>query len=498
MIFMSDTRASGVLLPITALPGPCGVGSMGKEARAFVDFLKKANQKYWQILPLGPTGYGDSPYQTDSAFAGNPYLIDLDELVAEGLLSAEEVNAPFWGDDSNRVDYGALYAGRGELLEMACSRGWERDAEGVSAFCRDNPWVEDYALFRALKTHFGEKAWTEWEDEDARLCRPAVLEEYRARLESGIRVHIYTQYLFFKQWDALRAYARERGIRMIGDVPIYVPMDSADVWRERQWFCLGEDGCPTEVAGVPPDYFSADGQLWGNPLYDWDKMAADGYGWWLRRIKAASRLYDVVRIDHFRGLADYWAVPFGETTARNGRWLPGPGAAFVDALKADLPETDIIAEDLGILSEAAVRLREYAGWPGMKILGFAFDAGHLSTYLPHGFEENCVCYTGTHDNTTLRQWAEEAAERDVAFAREYLGLGESGFFSRAVIRAGMASAAKLFVAPIQDWLDLGADSRMNTPGVLGEGNWCWRMSHEAMNDHLAAQIARMTYIYGRC
>lgn len=494
---MTDTRASGILLPVTALPGAYGVGNLGKAACAFVDFLHKANQTYWQILPLGPTGYGDSPYQTDSAFAGNPYLIDLDALVAEGLLTAEEVNGPFWGTDPEHVDYGALYAGRRGLLEKACARGWLRDAEKVSVFRRENPWVEDYALFRALKTHFGERPWTEWEDEGARLHDMAAMEEYRVRLDEPMRVHIYTQYLFFRQWDALRCYARERSVRILGDVPIYVPMDSADVWAEREWFRLDEAGQPTEVAGVPPDYFSEDGQLWGNPLYDWDKMAADGYGWWLRRMKAAARLYDGIRIDHFRGLSSYWAIPFGESTARNGRWQPGPGIPFVEALKAALPQTDIIAEDLGILTEDVFRLLEQSGWPGMKVLSFAFDAGHLSTYLPHGYGKNCVCYTGTHDNAPLRQWAEEASPWNMDFAREYLGLGENGCFSRGVIRAGMASAAGLFIAPMQDWLDLGADSRMNTPGILGAGNWCWRMTWEAMNDGLAETIGRMTYIYGR-
>lgn len=495
---MTKTRKSGILLHITSLPGPYGVGTMGQAARAFVDFLKSAHQSFWQILPMGPTGFGDSPYQTDSAFAGNPYLIDLDDLVEEGLLTAEEVNEPFWGDTPCRVDYGALYAGRPGLFKKACDRGWERDAAAVATFRRENPWVEDYALYRALKKHFGEKAWTEWENAELRLrCSAAVLEEYRVRLERDIRVHIYTQYLFFRQWEDLRAYARERDIRIIGDVPIYVPMDSADVWAEREWFCLDGEGRPTEVAGVPPDYFSEDGQFWGNPLYDWGKMRGDGYGWWLRRMSAASRLYDVVRIDHFRGLASYWAVPSGETTARNGCWREGPGESFVDALKERFPETEIIAEDLGILTEDVFRLLAYSRWPGMKVLGFAFDAGHLSTYLPHGYEPDCVCYTGTHDNATLRQWWEEAAPWDRDFAREYLGLGAGDCFSRGVIRAGMGSAARLFVVPMQDWLDLGAEGRMNTPGVLGSGNWCWRMGREAMSGELAAQIGRMTYIYGR-
>lgn len=491
-------RASGILLHITSLPSPHGVGTLGKEAYAFVDFLKKARQKYWQILPLGPTGYGDSPYQTDSAFAGNPYLIDLDALVEDGLLTEEEVNAPFWGADPSCTDYGALYVGRAPLLKTACTRGWERDAEAVANFRRENPWLEDYALFKALKSHFGMKPWSEWEDEEIRLRRSeAVLAHYREELAGDIRVNIYTQFLFFRQWDALRAYAREQGVGIIGDVPIYVPMDSADVWAESEYFQLDEERRPKAVAGVPPDYFSADGQLWGNPLYDWEKMQADGYRWWLRRMRAASRLYDVVRIDHFRGLESYWAVPYGETTARNGRWRKGPGESFITALRENLPQMDIIAEDLGFLTPEVIELRTFSGYPGMKILEFAFDSREPSSYLPHCYEENCICYTGTHDNATLRQWLDDAAPEDAAFAREYFSLGEDDNFNFGVIRGGMRSVAKLFVAPMQDWLELGGEARMNTPG-LPEGNWCWRMSGEALRDELAWKIARMTCLYGRC
>ena len=491
-------RASGILLHITSLPSPHGVGTLGREAYAFVDFLKKAGQKYWQLLPLGPTSYGDSPYQSESAFAGNPYLIDLDTLVEEGLLTEEEVGAPFWGESPDQVDYGALYAGRSALLAAACARGWNRDRAAVEAFCRENSWLEDYALFKAVKNHFAQKPWMEWEDEDIRLRRSeAVLAAYREKLAGDIRVQIYTQFLFFRQWDRLRAYAGEQGIRLMGDVAIYVPMDSADVWVEREYFQLDGEGRPSAVAGVPPDEFSPDGQLWGQPLYDWGKMGAEGYRWWLRRMAAASRMYDAVRLDHFRGLESYWAVPAGETTARNGRWVPGPGKRFISALGEALPALEIIAEDLGYMTPEVMALREFSGYPGMKILDFAFNPHVISEYLPHGYEENSVCYTGTHDNVTLAQWLAEAPPEELAFAREYFALGAEDDLCQGILRGGMRSPARLFIAPMQDWLGLGAEARMNTPGTLGGGNWRWRMAPDAASDALAGRLARMSWMYGR-
>ena len=492
-------RASGILLHITSLPGPYGIGTLGREAHRFLELLKKGNQKYWQILPLGPTGFGDSPYQTDSAFAGNPLLIDLDALAADGLLTREEVEAPFWGSDPSQVDFEAVCAGREPLFRLAAARGWERDKVPLARFRAENPWVEDYALFKALKGHFGQRPWTEWGEEDIRLRRSEdALARYRALLADDIRTVIYTQYLFFRQWSALRARAKELGIGIIGDVPIYVPMDSADVWVNRELFLLDGEGKPSAVAGVPPDYFSEDGQLWGNPLYDWDRMASEGYAWWLRRMEAASAMYDVIRIDHFRGLESYWAVPRGEETSRNGRWCKGPGESFVSALSERLSGVEIIAEDLGILTPEVHALREFSGWPGMKVLEFAFNADSLSTYLPHCHEENCVCYVGTHDNATLRQWMEEAPPQDVAFAREYLGIRGEESFCRGVIRGGMGSVTKLFVAQLQDWLELGSEARMNTPGTLGGSNWRWRVRGEMLRDEVFWDMARMTYIYGRC
>lgn len=492
-------RASGILMHITSLPTAHGVGTMGREAYDFLNFLKKAGQKYWQILPLGPTGHGDSPYQTDSIYAGNPYLIDLDTLVEEGLLTAEEVAAPFWGDNAASTDYGALYNGRFRLLEIAYRRGWEAHRGAVEAFERDNShWLPDYALFKALKNHFGMKAWTEWPDEDAKLHRiEAVYARYGQELREAMEQCVFTQYLFHRQWNALRDKAREMEIAIIGDVPIYVPMDSADVWAQSWYFQLDENRRPEAVAGVPPDYFSADGQLWGNPLYNWDRMKEDGYSWWIGRLRAASRLYDVVRIDHFRGLESYWAVPYGEETARNGEWRKGPGESFITAIQRNFPDMPIIAEDLGFLTEEVMALREFSGYPGMKILQFAFDSREPSNYLPHCYDNNCVCYTGTHDNATLQQWLDEVKEEDLAYAREYLGLSETEGYATGVIRGGMGSVADLFVVQMQDWLELGASARMNEPGILGHGNWCWRMLPGALTDELAEKIARMTKLYGR-
>lgn len=492
-------RASGILMHISSLPSPYGIGTLGREAYAFADFLRAAGQKYWQLLPLGPTGYGDSPYQTSSAFAGNPYFIDLDMLVRDGLLTAEEVESVFWGGDPARVDYGALYAGRGGLLRLAWRRGWRRDAAAVADFREENgDWLEDYALFTAAKQRFGMRPWTQWEDEDLRLRRDeTVLARYRELLREDVECCIYTQFLFYRQWDALRSYIRAQGLRLIGDVPIYVPLDSADVWAGRELFQLDSRGRPTEVAGVPPDYFTADGQLWGNPLYDWDRMRADGYRWWLRRLKAAEKLYDVVRIDHFRGLESYWAVPGGDTTARNGRWRKGPGEDFVTAVKTALPSLEIIAEDLGFLTPEVMALREFSGWPGMKVLQFAFDAKGESEYLPHRYDRNCVCYIGTHDNATLVQWIQESSVDELMFAREYLGLNRREGYAMGFLRGGMGSPAELFMAPLTDWLGLGAQARMNEPGRLGGGNWCWRMEKGAATPALAKKIRRMTELYGR-
>ena len=490
-------RSCGILMPISSLPSPHGIGTLGAEARKFVDFLADAGQSWWQILPVGPTSYGDSPYQSFSAYAGNPYFVDLDLLCEDGLLTPAEVNSVNWGTDPAKVDYSAIYNSRFPLLHLAMERGWERDADKVAAFSEENAsWLPDYALFMALKRHFGMQSWTEWPDEDIRLRRPGAVLRYQEELADDIRLFTYIQYLFFRQWEDLRSYAHEKGIGIIGDLPIYVAMDSADVWADPRAFQLDERNVPAEVAGVPPDYFTADGQLWGNPLYDWDAMKADGYTWWIRRIAGASRLYDILRIDHFRGLESYWAVPYGETTAKIGRWVKGPGMGLIGVLTEKFPNIQFIAEDLGYLTPEVRQLLEDSGLPGMKVLEFAFDSREAANYLPHTYPRHCVCYAGTHDNATLMGWKDEAAPADIAMARQYLGLNDEEGFHWGVLRGGQSSVADLFVAQMQDYLGLGSEARMNTPGILG-GNWQWRMLSGQITDALTARIAGMARLYGR-
>ncbi len=490
-------RSSGILLPISSLPSPYGIGTFGQAAYAFADFLRAAGQSHWQLLPLGPTSYGDSPYQSFSAFAGNPYFIDPDTLVEEGLLTHAEVAAHDWGSDARQVDYGKLYTGRFALLEKAKARGWRRDRAAVEAFAAENGrWLREYTLFMALKRYFGMRAWMDWPDEGARLHDPAALAHYRRELAADVELFTYIQFLFYRQWGALKTYINGLGIRIIGDVPIYVALDSADVWSEPDKFRLDSRNVPTAVAGVPPDYFSADGQLWGNPLYNYDAMRQDGYEWWIRRIGGAAKLYDVIRIDHFRGFESYWAVPYGEKTAKKGRWVKGPGMDLVGVLTSWFHDIEFIAEDLGEPTPAVTALLERSGLPGMKVLEFAFDPQEPSSYLPHCYGENCVCYTGTHDNAPLALWRTQAPKEELAFAEKYLGLNEREGFNRGIIRGGMGSVARLFVAQMQDWLELGAGHRTNTPGTAA-GNWQWRLLPGETDKKLARDIREMTRLYGR-
>ena len=489
-------RSSGVLLAISSLPSRYGIGTLGKAAYAFADFLKKAGQRYWQLLPIGPTGFGDSPYQSFSTFAGNPYFIDLELLAEEELLSTAELDAVDWGGDPARVDYGKLYDNRFRFLRQACENGWARDAAEIARFSGENPWLRDYALFMALKRHFHMLPWTEWPDADIRLHRPEAVARYEALLADDVRLFTYIQYVFFRQWDALRDYVHGLGIRLIGDLPIYVALDSADVWAEPEQFQLDAENRPTAVAGCPPDAFSEDGQLWGNPLYDWERMRQDGYGWWIRRFGGAARLFDAVRIDHFRGLESYWSVPCGAETAKEGQWVKGPGMAFVGVLTGWFSGMEIIAEDLGYLTPEVRQLLRDSGLPGMKVLEFAFDPREPSDYLPHNYDKNCVCYIGTHDNPPVRAWIREMDQETLALARQYLGTERSEDLLPALIRAGMGSVASLFVLQMQDLLGLGAESRMNTPATA-EGNWQWRMLPGAATDTLAEKLRRTTALYGR-
>ena len=488
-------RRSGILMHITSLPGSYGVGTMGKSARDFVDFLQEAGQSLWQILPLNPTGYGDSPYQSCSTYAGNPYLIDLDTLVEEGLLEKADLEGIVWFDKETKVDFGKLYNNRLAVLRKAYARF--PGGQDFDRFCMENSvWLSDYALFMTLKGLTGGKSWTQWEKK-LKYRDPDALWQARRDNKDEIRFYQFIQYLFNKQWDALRAYAAEKGIQIIGDVPIYVPLDSADVWANPELFQLDENLDPVAVAGCPPDAFSEDGQLWGNPLYNWETMKKEDFAWWIRRLAAAGRWYDMVRIDHFRGLESYWAIPYGDKTAKGGKWVKGPDTAFVEAVARQLPDVAMIAEDLGYLTQEVLDLRDASGYPGMKVLGFAFDSREPSDYLPHSYIANSVCYTGTHDNMTTRQWFDTAEKEAVTYAAEYMRLDEAEGFVWGMIRTAMASVSDTCIVPMQDFLDLGAEARMNFPGICDGTNWVWRAEKDFIGPDLAERIYRLTKLYGR-
>ena len=486
-------RASGILLPVSSLPGPWGIGTLGEEARRFVDFLAAAGQTYWQILPVGPTGYGDSPYQSFSAFAANPYFIDPGILIRQGLLTEEEAEAD-WGENEARVDYGALYASRHTLLQKAADRLPEGDEDFAAWKKEQSAWLEDYALFMALKEENDQQSWYHWPDE-VRLRRPDALAKARQRLAGRVDYWQKIQYLFYRQWDELLAYAHQKGVQIIGDIPIYVSPDSSDIWAEPELFQTDEDRRLTRVAGCPPDAFAADGQLWGNPLYDWPRHKATGYAWWLRRLRHALTIYDVVRIDHFRGFESYYSIPARDTTAQNGSWQPGPGMDFIGAIHAAMPGARIIAEDLGYLTPQVKELLEGSGYPGMKVLQFAFDRREAGDYLPHNYLHNSVVYTGTHDNTTTAAWETEAPPEDVERARAYLHAADEPLVE-SFIRAAMASVSNTAIVPMQDWLGLGGEARMNVPSRPW-GNWQWRVEQSAFTPQLAGRIAALTELYGR-
>ena len=492
-------RKQGILLPISAIPSAYGIGTFGVQSYAFVDFLEKAGQKFWQILPLGPTGYGDSPYQSFSTFAGNPYYIDLEMLTEEGYLTKEECDACDFGSNEYCIDYEKIYRERFTVLKKAYERAAERgleEKEEYRQFVQKNAdWLEDYALYMAVKNSFGGVCFMEW-DEDIRTRRQEAMEKYRRELDKEICFFRFQQYLFAKQWKALKAYANQKGIEIIGDIPIYVAFDSADTWANPELFQLDENRQPIGVAGCPPDAFSETGQLWGNPLYDWNYHRSTGYDWWLKRIAYCHEWYDVLRIDHFRGFDEYWFVPYGDLTAENGHWEKGPGMELFSAMKEKLGHKRVIAEDLGFLTDSVIEMVKETGYPGMKVLQFAFGAWENSEYLPHRYDRNCVVYTGTHDNDTMLGMIENMPEEDKCFAREYLHTYSNKDLARACIRAALSSVADTAIIPIQDYLELGSEARINIPSTLGI-NWKWRMDGKALTDELAENILHMTKLYGR-
>ena len=490
-------RESGILLSVSSLPGEYGIGDFGNEAYQFVDFLHHSKQRYWQILPLGVTGYGDSPYQCISSFAGNPYFIDLDELVGKGYLLKEEILQEKLNSNPERVEYGKLYHGKYRLLRLAYQRGKGELWPPLESFYGDNmDWLREFALFMTIKDLQGNKAWQLW-DEDFKDFKSGTVEEIEESERDRFFFWVFTQFFFLKQWEQLKKYANRKGIKIIGDLPIYVSADSSDLWANPSLFKLDKNLEPTTVAGVPPDYFTATGQLWGNPVYDWDAVEAEDYSFWISRINHSFKLYDTLRIDHFRGFESFWEVPAGSVNAVNGRWVKGPGMKLFNRIRQELGELDIIAEDLGFQTDQVVKLINDTGFPGMKILQFAFDPEGDSDYLPHNHERNSVVYTGTHDNKTVRDWIDTAPEKEKKFAVKYLKLDdENEGYNWGLIRGAWCSGAYLSIAQMQDFLDLGEESRMNTPATLGR-NWTWRVKKSDLNQKLSKRIADLTRTYRR-
>ena len=495
-------KTAGILFAISSLPSKYGIGCFSKEAYKFVDWLVEAGQTFWQILPLGPTGYGDSPYQSFSTFAGNPYFIDLETLISEGLLTREECDSVDFGTDEQSVDYEKQYNGRYVLLRKACERSGHKNSTEYKAFLKKNDaWVYDYCLYMAVKNHFGGMNWTEW-PEAIHSRTEEGLREYKEKLADEIDFQLFMQFQFFNQWYKLRAYANKKGIKIIGDIPIYVSLDSADAWSHPELFQLDEQCTPKAVAGCPPDGFSADGQMWGNPLYDWDYHKKTEYAWWIERLSFCFELYDVVRIDHFRGFDEYYSIPYGDKTAVNGSWKKGPGMDLFRTIEKKIGRKSVIAEDLGYITDTVRKLVADSGFMGTKVLEFAFDTrdtGSAREYLPHNYIENCVAYTGTHDNETLVGWWQEIDDEGRKKARDYL----CDYYTPAdkmyipLIGVIMRSNAKICIVPIQDYLGLDNKSRMNTPSSVGS-NWRWRVDSKELNKTLAKEIKAITVRYERC
>ena len=489
-------RRSGILMPISAFPSPYGIGALSKECYEFVDFLEKAEQSLWQILPIGPTGYGDSPYQSFSTFAGNPYFIDVDELVKNGWITTADCEATYAGKPDDYIDYEHIYLTRFELLRKAYTKSDIANDSDFIAFCDKNAyWLDDYALYMAVKNSFDGKSWIEW-DEDIRVRKPKAVKRYLAEYASEVEFYKFQQFLFTTQWSELKNYANDKGIKIVGDIPIYVAFDSADTWANPELFQLDENGYPIAVAGCPPDAFSATGQLWGNPLYRWKYHKKTGYEWWMKRIAYCYKLYDIVRIDHFRGFDEYYSIPYGDATAEFGHWEQGPGYDIFKTMKEELGKKEVIAEDLGFLTDSVLKLVKKTGYPGMKILLFAFDHREPSDYLPHVYTSNSVVYTGTHDNDTVEGWILAANPDDVRFAMKYLNVKRKNQIRPALIRSAFASVSETCVIPMQDYLGLDNSARINMPSTLG-GNWVWRMNPDALTDELANEIRDMTILFGR-
>lgn len=493
-------RASGILLPISSLPSKYGIGCFSKEAYDFVDMLKEAGQKYWQILPLGPTSYGDSPYQSFSTFAGNPYFIDLEALIEEGLLTRKECNACDFEKQADSVDYSKLYKNRWKLLRKAYTNCDIVNNEEFHQFQEENRyWLKDYAIFMAVKERFDNICWNQW-PEDIRLRYGYSMDYYQRELYFEIEFQEYLQFLFAKQWKKLKAYANENGIQIIGDIPIYVAFDSADSWAHPELFQFDENNTPTAVAGCPPDGFSATGQLWGNPLYRWDYHRQTGFSWWIQRIAHCCQLYDVVRIDHFRGFDAYYSIPYGDKTAEHGHWEQGPGIELFHRIQDALGDLHIIAEDLGFMTDSVRALVKESGFPNMKVLEFAFDSRDTTgaDYLPHNYNQNCVVYTGTHDNETIVEWYRTISKEDRALADAYLNLkgNEKEELPWCFIRLAMLSVADYCIIPIQDYLGLDGKARINQPATLGK-NWKWRLTKNQITPALLKRIRELTGLSGR-
>lgn len=492
-------RGSGIIMHISSLPGKYGIGTFGKEAYQFADFLKIAGQKYWQILPLGQTSYGDSPYQSFSAFAGNPYFIDFDMLEKDGLLNKNDYCEINFGTNPESVDYGLLFNEKMKVLRIAYENSKQKEIIEFKTFQKEeSSWLEDYALFMAVKAKFNLKSSQNWDD-NIRLRKEKSINEYKKQLSDEINYWSFLQYEFFKQWKKLKSYINKLGIEVIGDIPIYVAEDSADLWSNPNVFLLDEKTLkPVKISGCPPDAFSKTGQLWGNPIYNWKYLEETGYSWWINRIKQSLKLYDVIRIDHFRGFEAYWTVPYGQKTAMNGAWVKGPEMKLFDAIKKELGEVNIIAEDLGLLTEETISFRKKTNFPGMKVLAFAFSGESNNPYLPHNYEKNCVAYTGTHDNDTARGWIEKTgSKQEIQNAIEYLNLTEEEGYNWGLIRGIWGSVSNTSIALMQDFLNLGNEARINFPSTT-ENNWCWRAKKGVFTNELAKKIYRLTKIYGRC